>query len=139
MVGPPGKSAHVTVMTRNLYIGADVDPIIEAAAAGLPELIPGLVDQAFQTMMFTNYPERAGAIADEIAAADPDLIGLQEGVCHCSRGNGDRLPGDSATAPARPWTGLLRRRLDQEHGCGRTQRVGGDRIAGGLRCGAGPK
>jgi endonuclease/exonuclease/phosphatase family metal-dependent hydrolase len=76
--GPPGQSGYVTVMTRNLYIGADVDPIIEAAAAGHPELIPGLVDAAFQTMMFTNYPERAGAMADEIAAADPDLIGLQE-------------------------------------------------------------
>jgi len=76
--GPPGKSSYVTVMTRNLYIGADVDPIIEAAATGQPELIPGLVDQAFQTMMFTNYPERAGAIADEIAAANPELIGVQE-------------------------------------------------------------
>ncbi|MEJ2238795.1 MAG: endonuclease/exonuclease/phosphatase family protein [Gemmatimonadales bacterium] len=76
--GGPGKSGHVTVMTRNLYIGADVDPIIEAAAAGQPELIPGLVDQAFATMVYTNYPERAGAIADEIAAADPDLIGVQE-------------------------------------------------------------
>ncbi|UCG88178.1 MAG: endonuclease/exonuclease/phosphatase family protein, partial [Gemmatimonadota bacterium] len=76
--GPPGKSGYVTVMTRNLYIGADVDPIIEAAAAGYPELIPGLVDTAFATMVYTNYPERAGAIADEIAAADPELIGLQE-------------------------------------------------------------
>ena len=76
--GPPGNSHHITVMTRNLYIGADVDPIIEAAATGQPELIPGLVDQAFQTMMFTNYPERAGAIADEIAATNPELIGVQE-------------------------------------------------------------
>jgi endonuclease/exonuclease/phosphatase family metal-dependent hydrolase len=76
--GGPGKSGHVTVMTRNLYIGADVDPIIEAAAAGQAELIPGLVDQAFATMVYTSYPERAGAIADEIAAADPDLIGVQE-------------------------------------------------------------
>ena len=76
--GPPGNSHYITVMTRNLYIGADVDPIIEAAATGQVELIPGLVDQAFQTMLFTNYPERAGAIAHEIAAANPELIGVQE-------------------------------------------------------------
>ncbi|UCD25304.1 MAG: endonuclease/exonuclease/phosphatase family protein [Gemmatimonadota bacterium] len=76
--GPPGNSHYITVMTRNLYIGADVDPIIAAAAMGQTHLIPGLVDEAFQTMLFTNYPERSGAIADEILAADPDLIGIQE-------------------------------------------------------------
>jgi endonuclease/exonuclease/phosphatase family metal-dependent hydrolase len=76
--GPPGHSGHVTVMTRNLYIGANVDPIIEAAIAGRLDLIPDLVDQAFATMVHTSYPERAAAIADEIAAADPDLIGVQE-------------------------------------------------------------
>jgi len=86
---PPGHSRYVTVMTRNLYIGADVDPIIEAAAAGQLDLIPGLVDQAFATMVYTNYPERAGAIADEILAADPDLIGVQE--AYVIQGGGQTL------------------------------------------------
>jgi endonuclease/exonuclease/phosphatase family metal-dependent hydrolase len=76
--GPPGNSRYLTVMTRNLYVGGDVDPILEAAGAGRLDLIPGLVDQAFATMMLTNYPARAGAIADEIMEANPDLIGLQE-------------------------------------------------------------
>jgi endonuclease/exonuclease/phosphatase family metal-dependent hydrolase len=78
--GARGSSSSVVVMTRNLYVGADVDPIVEAAAD--PDItleeIMALVDDAFQMMLFTNYLERAGAIADEILATNPDLIGLQE-------------------------------------------------------------
>ncbi len=69
----------IRVMTRNLYVGADVDPIVEAAAAGASmEEIAGLVDVAFQTMMITNYPERAAAFADEIQRSRPHMVGLQE-------------------------------------------------------------
>ncbi|UCD24687.1 MAG: endonuclease/exonuclease/phosphatase family protein [Gemmatimonadota bacterium] len=69
----------IKVMTRNLYVGADVDPIVEAAAMGASlEEIAGLVDVAFQTLMITNYPERAGAFADEIKSSRPHLVGLQE-------------------------------------------------------------
>ena len=70
---------RVKVMTRNLYVGADVDPIVEAAATGASlEEIAGLVDVAFQTLMVTNYPERAVAFASEIERNRPDLVGLQE-------------------------------------------------------------
>ena len=78
-VGARGNSSSVTVMTRNLYIGADVDPIIEAAAAGRPiEEIIALVNDAFEMMLFTNYPARAEAIAAEIMDTKPHLVGLQE-------------------------------------------------------------
>jgi endonuclease/exonuclease/phosphatase family metal-dependent hydrolase len=58
----------LTIMTRNIYVGIDVDAVI----AG------GDINAALQTLLATNYPERAQAFADEIATANPDVIGLQE-------------------------------------------------------------
>lgn len=68
-------SNSVTVMTRNIYIGADVDVVLSAQN---PEEVPILVAQAFQEMISTRFPERALALAKEIAETNPDLIGLQE-------------------------------------------------------------
>lgn len=57
---------HITVMTMNLYVGADVDQIL---AAQNPAQIPFLVAQAFQKLLATNFFERAEAIADQIQSA----------------------------------------------------------------------
>jgi endonuclease/exonuclease/phosphatase family metal-dependent hydrolase len=76
---PAGASAasdrDVTVMSRNLYLGADV--ITAAAAANLDDL-KQRATAIFQTVQQTNFPVRAKAIAREIDANDPDLVGLQE-------------------------------------------------------------
>ena len=82
-------------MTRNIYVGADVDIIL---AAENPEDIPLLVTQAFQTMMATNFPERAAALAKEVFESNPHLIGLQEVSLLRTQ-----IPGDAAyggTIPA---------------------------------------
>jgi endonuclease/exonuclease/phosphatase family metal-dependent hydrolase len=71
--GPP----DVRVMTQNLYVGADLFDVFEADPNN-PLGIPIAVQQIYQAVLATDFPERAGAIAQEIAAADPDLIGLQE-------------------------------------------------------------
>jgi endonuclease/exonuclease/phosphatase family metal-dependent hydrolase len=69
------KPRPVKVMTRNLYLGASLTSAIgagdlgELAAAGT---------QIWNTVLATNFPERAKVLAFEIADADPDLIGLQE-------------------------------------------------------------
>jgi endonuclease/exonuclease/phosphatase family metal-dependent hydrolase len=76
-------NAEPTVMTRNLYLGASLTPIAVAAATG------GDVGQAalaaFQnavgadgTHPRNNFQVRAPAIAAEIGATHPDLVGLQE-------------------------------------------------------------
>ena len=65
----------ITVMTRNLYLGTDLDPII--GAPDLPSLLQA-VDDGFANVVATDFPTRAGAIADEIADTQPDLVGLQE-------------------------------------------------------------
>jgi hypothetical protein len=77
--GPPAHANNrktVTVMTRNLYLGADVAPVILAAATGGD--IVAAVSEVWATVQFTDFPARAAGLAGEIAATQPDLIGLQE-------------------------------------------------------------
>ena len=69
------EHSSVTVMTRNLYLGSDLAPAITAKT---PEAFLGAVAQIWGTVQFTDFPTRAGGIADEIAAAHPDLVGLEE-------------------------------------------------------------
>lgn len=71
---PNGGARGVTVMTRNLYLGADIFAVVN----GDPRGIPIRVTQAWQHIQLMNFPERAGSIAGEIAAASPQLVGLQE-------------------------------------------------------------
>ena len=82
---PPAKP--VTVMTRNLYLGADINrPVLAAVAAqqagGTPQqVLVALANATHVTRAIvdrTNFPVRSGLLADEIARTEPDLIGLQE-------------------------------------------------------------
>jgi len=66
----------ITVMTQNLYVGADSDPLLKA-----PDQATAVAaaTAAFQQVLANNFPARAAAIAGEIqAAGGPLLIGLQE-------------------------------------------------------------
>ncbi len=69
------EEVEVTVMTRNLYLGADLFVLLEAQN---PEELVARAGQLYNTVLATDFPTRAGALADEIEAADPALIGLQE-------------------------------------------------------------
>lgn len=93
-LGPASSEAAVTVMTRNVYVGADIDPLLEAS----PEEVPLLVAGAFQELLSTNFPERAEAFAREIAETNPDLIGLQEISLIQRQSPGDAVIG--GTVPA---------------------------------------
>ncbi|MQA99886.1 MAG: hypothetical protein GEU78_06275 [Actinobacteria bacterium] len=81
LTGPAASTAGaanprpVKVMTRNLYLGADLTPAITATS--LPEFLAANA-HIFSVVQQTNFPERAVALAHEIADADPALIGLQE-------------------------------------------------------------
>ena len=78
----PGKP--VTVMTRNLYLGADLNRAIRAALAQPPGSFVQLVALANgahavrDTVVRTNFPVRARLLAGEIVATRPDLVALQE-------------------------------------------------------------
>jgi len=75
---PPPSARDITVMSQNLYVGADVDLVIRAL--GTPEAgddFPALLF-AIETLGKTAFPARVEAIADEIARARPHAVGLQE-------------------------------------------------------------
>src|SRR5215203_4987697 len=65
-------------MTRNLYQGADLSPVFAAAAKGDGPGIVQATTTAWQNIKATNFPERAGALGDEIEQSEPLLVGLQE-------------------------------------------------------------
>jgi len=91
------KTKDVTVMTQNLYFGADLAPAIAALASGDGAAIVGAVSATYTKVVATNFPERAKSIATEIAAAKPDLIGLQEAALWRT-GPADSIVG--GTSPA---------------------------------------
>ena len=69
------RLGKIQVMTQNLYVGADLLRIINAAS---PEQVPIAVAQTLTVIKQTNFIERAESIADQIKEEKPDLIGLQE-------------------------------------------------------------
>jgi endonuclease/exonuclease/phosphatase family metal-dependent hydrolase len=82
---PPGKP--ITVMTRNLYLGADIQRPVNAALAAQalgktqPEVVAALAvatDYTRSIVDQTDFPTRSKLLAREIATAKPDLVGLQE-------------------------------------------------------------
>jgi endonuclease/exonuclease/phosphatase family metal-dependent hydrolase len=77
LAGPAqaAKAPTVTVMTRNLYLGADLIPLATTPPG------PGFNQAA--TNMFAGVQSedpnaRMKLVADEIAKAKPDIVGLQE-------------------------------------------------------------
>ena len=85
----------IRVMTRNVYVGTDLDSIYRVQD---PNLIPEAVTWAVQMMLSTNFSERAQAIAKEVALGQPHLIGLQEISLFRIQSPGDAVFG--GTVPA---------------------------------------
>jgi hypothetical protein len=80
----------ISVMTQNLYLGADLNPILSAQD---PTTIPGLVREAWESILASDFTARAGAVADLVAAEQPHLIGLQEVALYRIQSPGDVLVG----------------------------------------------
>ena len=75
---PVGPERTLRVMTRNVYFGADLDPVIEAAGTGDPAAVVAAAAGAYVEAYRSDFAFRAAAIADEIASERPALVGLQE-------------------------------------------------------------
>ena len=69
---------NIAVMSRNLYLGADLGVVLEVAQSGTPLEIAAAVGQLWGDIYDMDSPARAEAFAEEIAAAQPQLVGLQE-------------------------------------------------------------
>lgn len=65
----------IRVMTRNVSIGGDIDRVLAAQSL---ESVPLLVAQTWQEIVANDFHVRAEALAQEIKARRPDIIGLQE-------------------------------------------------------------
>lgn len=72
-----GRERSVTVMTRNVYHGVDAE--LNAVIADPGNLLARVTD-IYLGYHKRIFPARAEALADEIAATEPDLVGLQEVV-----------------------------------------------------------
>ncbi len=70
-----GQGKVVNVMTRNLYLGADLAPAIVA-----PDLNSFVAanGQILREVTANDFPVRAKGLAHEILEQRPDLVGLQE-------------------------------------------------------------
>lgn len=69
------KPQDLKVMTRNVYLGADLIPLASAPDQAAFEQAAA---QRFQTVLANDFPTRAMALAAEIRKAKPDIVGVQE-------------------------------------------------------------
>lgn len=105
--GQAGGHRSATVMTRNLYIGGAVEPFF-APGVTLAQ-IPAMATTLWRQVQATDFPQRARTIADEIEAARPALVGLQEAPLWRTQSPGDAfLPsGTPATEVAYDFLDIL--------------------------------
>jgi len=93
---PRHPAERLTVMTRNVYLGADFRAVMAARA----DSVPIQAALAWRTLVQTNFPERAGALAREIAEQRPHVVGLQEVVIFRTQDPGDLAAGGGTPAIA---------------------------------------
>jgi hypothetical protein len=83
-VGASGRTTFIedpmTVMTRNVYLGADITRPLRPAPEGTSGAV-WFANQNYEMRQIvdqTDFTERAHLLAKEIADTQPDLVGLQE-------------------------------------------------------------
>jgi endonuclease/exonuclease/phosphatase family metal-dependent hydrolase len=107
---PYVDDGKLTVMTRNLFLGAELGPILTATT---PQEFVAATTAAWATVQANDFPARAERLADEIAAAQPDLVGLQEVSLWRTQSPGDAAVGGTtpATTVAIDYLAILLDRL----------------------------
>lgn len=73
--GNAGGNKLLTVASWNLYLGAELGPVLRATSQ--TELLQASTT-AWAMVVRNDFHVRAGAVAEQIAAARPELVGLQE-------------------------------------------------------------
>lgn len=84
----PAGDPALDVLTWNVYVGAAIEGVL---AAEDPSQVPVLVAEAWQAVQATDFPERAAAIADQVARLRPHAVGLQEVSVFRLQPDGDAL------------------------------------------------
>jgi hypothetical protein len=76
--GGTAAAARITVLTENMYPGTNLDSVVAALATPDPSDDAPALAVAIQTLQETDYPARAGGLADEIVRVRPHAVALQE-------------------------------------------------------------
>jgi endonuclease/exonuclease/phosphatase family metal-dependent hydrolase len=73
----PNNAVPVKVMTRNIFLGADLSPALNAATFGEFVAANGAI---LREVDHNDFATRAKGLAKEINTKKPDLVGIQEGA-----------------------------------------------------------
>jgi endonuclease/exonuclease/phosphatase family metal-dependent hydrolase len=89
-------SQPVTAMSYNIFQGTELSHTLSATSMGL---IPAAVAADYANVVASNFPARASALAAEIKANHPDLVGLQEAALWRTQTppQGIKIPGNATT------------------------------------------
>jgi endonuclease/exonuclease/phosphatase family metal-dependent hydrolase len=104
------KPVTVKVMTRNLYLGADLGPGMNATT------LQGLADGAGEILNqvdLNDFRARAKGVANEILTTKPDLVGLQEAALWRTQPCDKSPLPPSATTVRYDYIGLLLAQLNK--------------------------
>jgi Endonuclease/Exonuclease/phosphatase family len=112
------KDREIKVMTRNLFLGADLAPAIQATS------IPAAIDGAgavWRELQSTRFRQRSVPLAREIKRSKADLVGLQEVALWRKQEPSDGgappispIPGATAASEVeQDFLAILKRRLKQ--------------------------
>jgi len=86
---------ELKVMTRNVYFGAELAPILAAPPTAIPFAVAGVV----ANVAASKPEERMQRVAQEIFAAKPHIVGLQEVVLWRSQTPSDFVPPPPGDPP----------------------------------------
>jgi endonuclease/exonuclease/phosphatase family metal-dependent hydrolase len=109
---PP--KASITVMSRNLYVGASFSIMLGAST------LDDVADRAarvYAKILSSQFSRRAEAIADEIVQNQPDVVGLQEAPLILVQSPGERsiVNQPQPTAVAMDYLKILLEGLERRH------------------------
>ena len=103
--GPGPDPGPLSVVSWNIYLGADLNPVLTSP----PAEIPLRAAEVWQQIQQTDFPGRAAQIAAEIKTHLPHVIGLQEVSLYRLQSPGDAAVGgtDPATIVAFDFLDIL--------------------------------
>ena len=118
--GEDGPSGSITVMSQNLYLGADIFLLVQEPD---PNMIPVRVAELYGSALATDFATRAEAVVDVIEADEPHLIGLQEVTTYATQTPSDYITGNTTPNATNVTLDFLQILLDEIESRGLDYRV----------------
>src|SRR5581483_9346379 len=84
---PKPQPTTIGLFTQNLYVGFDVQTLLDLSNADTAQFVAA-TSAAYKAVQASDPVGRMAAVAAEIAAKKPDLVGLNEAASYQSSANG---------------------------------------------------